>query len=154
MITREQTKPERQGLFGLLSFGLIALALLSIIGFLLYAFFSFRSRFIELGMLRALGLSSLQMFVFLAVELAFLLLIGTLLGTVFGIGTSQLFIPTLQAGTDVADQIPPMVIQIDWNALFRMYMLFGLLFLAALTGLGILLMRMKIFQAIKLGKSV
>jgi len=154
IIERQQTKPERQGLYGLLSFGLITLALLSIIGFLLYAFFSFRSRFIELGMLRALGLSSLQMFVFLAVELAFLLLVGIMLGTALGIGASRLFIPTLQAGVEIANQIPPMVVQIDWNALFRMYLLFGLLFLAALSGLGILLMRMKIFQAIKLGESV
>ncbi len=154
MIEREQTRPERQGLFGLLTFGLITLALLSIIGFLLYAFFSFRSRFIELGMLRALGLSSPQMFLFLAAELAFLLFVGIFLGTVLGIGASQLFIPALQASAEIVDQIPPMVVQIDWNALLRMYLLFGLLFLAALTGLGIFLMHMKIFQAIKLGESV
>jgi putative ABC transport system permease protein len=154
MIEREQTRPERQGLFGLLTFGLITLALLSIIGFLLYSFFSFRSRFIELGMLRALGLTSQQMFVFLTVELAFLLLVGILLGTALGIGASQLFIPALQANEELAKQIPPMVVQIDWHALWRMYMLFGLLFLAALGGLGSLLLKMKIFQAIKLGESV
>lgn len=154
IVEREQTRPERQGLFGLLTIGLVTLALLSITGFLLYAFFSFRSRFIELGMLRALGLSSLGMFIFLAVELASLLLFGMILGTLLGIAASQLFIPTLQASAEITEQIPPMIVQIDWQALFRMYLLFGLLFLAALTGLGTLLMHMKIFQAIKLGESV
>jgi hypothetical protein len=71
-----------------------------------------------------------------------------------GIAASQLFIPTLQASAEITEQIPPMIVQIDWQALFRMYLLFGLLFLAALTGLGTLLMHMKIFQAIKLGESV
>ncbi len=153
-IEKEQTRPDRQGLFGLLTVGLLTLALLSIIGFLLYAFFSFRSRFIEMGILRALGLPSIQMFKFLAFELAFLLLVGMILGTAFGIGASLLFIPALQASAEIADQIPPMVVQIDWSALLRMYLLFGLLFLAALTGLGTLLMHLKIFQAIKLGESV
>jgi hypothetical protein len=34
-----------------------------------------------------------------------------------------------------------------------MYVLFGLLFLAALGGLASLLLRMKIFQAVKLGEA-
>ncbi|HMD80830.1 MAG TPA: hypothetical protein VKE92_05945, partial [Anaerolineales bacterium] len=54
-IRAEQRRPERQGLFGLLSVGFFASALLTVLGFLLYALFSFRRRFIEMGMLRAIG---------------------------------------------------------------------------------------------------
>jgi putative ABC transport system permease protein len=43
---------------------------------------------------------------------------------------------------------------VDWGSVFQVYILFGSLFVAALLVLGILLMRMKIFQAIKLGESV
>ncbi len=68
-IRAEQRRPERQGLFGLLSVGFVSSALLTVLGFLLYALFSFRRRFIEMGMLRAIGLSIRQMMSLLAAEL-------------------------------------------------------------------------------------
>jgi len=152
-LVQEQSRPERQGLFGLLSVGFMALALLTVLGFLLYALFSFRRRFIELGMLRAIGLSAGQMMVFLASELAFLLLIGIAAGTGLGVWVSNLFIPYLQVGTDVTSRIPPFLVQIDWLSIFRIYILFGLLFVIALGALAALLLRMKIFQAVKLGEA-
>jgi putative ABC transport system permease protein len=152
-IQEEQRRPERQGLFGVLSVGFLASAVLTVLGFLLYAFFSFRRRFIELGVLRAIGLSASQMTVFLAWELAFLLLVGAAAGTGLGAWVSKLFIPYLQSGTGLEAQFPPFVVAIDWMAIFRIYALFGLLFVAALAGLAALLMRIKIFQAIKLGET-
>ena len=148
-ISEIQQRPERQGLFGVLSVGFVAAALLTVLGFLLYAFFSFRRRFIELGVLRAVGLSSGQMTVFLAWELAFLILTGLVAGTGLGVWASDLFIPYLQVGS----QTPPFVVEIAWLAMLRFYALFGLLFVAALAGLAFLLMRMRIFQAVKLGET-
>jgi putative ABC transport system permease protein len=153
-IYEEQRRPERQGLFGVLSVGFMAAAVLTVLGFLLYAFFSFRRRFIELGVLRAIGLSSWQMTVFLAWELAFLLLVGAAAGTGLGAWVSKLFIPYLQSSSGgVETQFPPFVVAIDWLSVFRIYALFGLLFVAALAGLAALLMRIKIFQAVKLGET-
>jgi putative ABC transport system permease protein len=152
-IVAEQTRPERQGLFGILSVGFIASAFLTILGFLLYALFSFRRRFIELGILRATGLTSKQMSIFLAWELAFLILAGGVVGTLLGGLVSQQFIPYLQIGGDLASVVPPFVVEIAWSAIFRIYILFALVFLVALAGLAMLLTRMKIFQAIKLGET-
>jgi putative ABC transport system permease protein len=152
-VSEEQRQPERQGLFGLLSVGFAAAALLTVLGFLLYALFSFRRRFIELGILRAIGLSSRQMTTFLAWELAFLILLGVGVGTGLGAWVSDMFIPYLQVGTGPSARIPPFVVQIAWPSIFRIYALFGLLFVAALGGLAVLLLRMKIFQAVKLGET-
>ena len=105
-IADEQRRPERQGLFGLLSVGFVAAALLTVLGFLLYALFSFRRRIIELGILRAIGLSAGQMTSFLAWELAFLILTGLVAGTVLGAWISNLFIPYLQVGTGPAAAHP------------------------------------------------
>jgi putative ABC transport system permease protein len=154
ILNQEQLRPERQGFFGLLSVGFVALAFLTVLGFLLYAFFSFRRRFIELGMLRAIGLSAGQMLVFLASELAFLFLSGLAAGTGMGVWVSNFFIPHLQVGNDMAARIPPFLVRIDWPAVFQVYILFGVLFVIALAVLGWLLMRMKVFQAIKLGEAV
>lgn len=153
-VVEQQQRPERQGLFGLLSVGFMAAALLTVLGFLLYALFSFRRRFIELGILRAIGLSSGQMTTFLAWELAFLILTGAIAGAGLGIWVSHLFIPYLQVGTGAAAQTPPFVVQIAWSAILRICALFGLLFIVALGGLAALLLRMKVFQAVKLGETM
>jgi putative ABC transport system permease protein len=153
-IEQAQQQPERQGLFGVLSVGFLAAAILTVLGFLLYTLFSFRRRFIELGTLRAIGLSTGQMTALLAWELAFLVLVGIGIGTLLGVWMSDLFIPYLQVGTRAVDLTPPFIVGIVWPAIFRIYILFGLLFVAALAVLVSLLMRMKIFQAIKLGETV
>jgi putative ABC transport system permease protein len=91
--------------------------------------------------------------VFLAWELAFLILTGTIVGTGLGAWISELFIPYLQIGAGPSAQIPPFVVEIAWLAILRIYALFGLLFVGALAVLVILLLRMKIFQAVKLGET-
>jgi putative ABC transport system permease protein len=153
-IANEQRKPERQGLFGVLSVGFLAAALLTVLGFFLYALFSFRRRFIELGTLRAIGLSPGQMTTFLAWELAFVILMGLGVGTVLGSLVSTVYIPYLQVGTDPRMVTPPFLVEIAWPAIFRIYVLFGALFVAALGALAALLLRMKIFQAVKLGETL
>jgi putative ABC transport system permease protein len=153
-IRAQQKRPERQGLFGLLSAGFVASALLTVLGFMLYALFSFRRRFIEMGMLRAIGLSIRQMVALLASELASLVLLGIGFGTVFGVVASRLFVPFLQVGASAQAQYPPFQIQIAWLSIFEIYILFFGLFLIALGILAALLRRMKIFQAIKLGETI
>ncbi len=152
-IREEQRRPERQGLFGLLSVGFVSSALLTVLGFLLYALFSFRRRFVEMGMLRAIGLSIKQMTALLAAELAFLVLLGIGVGTLLGVFASRLFVPFLQIGASTQSQYPPFQIAIAWLSIAEIYVLFALLFVAALSALSALLVRMKIFQAIKLGET-
>jgi putative ABC transport system permease protein len=153
-ILTQQRRPERQGLFGLLSAGFVASALLTVLGFMLYALFSFRRRFIELGMLRAIGLSVRQMVGLLAAELASLILLGIGVGTILGVIASRLFVPFLQMGTTAHAQYPPFQIEIAWMSILQIYVLFGALFVSALGVLVALLVRMKIFQAVKLGESI
>jgi putative ABC transport system permease protein len=120
---------------------------------MLYALFSFRRRFIEMGMLRAIGLSIKQMTAFLAAELASLILVGIIAGTIVGVFASKLFVPFLQIGSTALAQYPPFQIQIAWLSIFQIYGLFIVLFIAALSVLSAILIRMKIFQAVKLGES-
>jgi putative ABC transport system permease protein len=151
-IEAEQTRPERQGLFGLLSVGFLASAVLTVLGFLVYAIVSFQRRFIELGMLRAVGLSVGQMASYLAGEQALLILTGGGLGTVLGVLASLLFIPFLQVGADKTARVPPFVVQIAWGELWTIYAVLGAMFVIAVGVLVALLVRMKIFEAVKLGE--
>ena len=153
-IRREQGKPERQGLLGLLSVGFAAAAVLAALGFMLYALFSFRRRAVELGVLRASGLSTRHMAGFIAWELVFLLITGSAAGTGLGIWASNLFVPTLQVGAEMSARVPPFTVEIAWPAILQLYALYALIFIVALAALVHQLMRMKLFQAIKLGETL
>ena len=153
-VLAEQTRPERQGLFGLLSVGFIAAAVLTVLGFLVYAVVSFQRRFIELGMLRAIGLSAGQMAAFLTGELAVLILIGVLIGTALGVWASALFIPYFQVGSDKTALVPPFIVQIAWEQLGTIFAIYGVMFIISVLVLAVLLIRMRVFEAVKLGETV
>jgi putative ABC transport system permease protein len=153
-IASTQAQPERQGLFGFLFIGFAAAALLSALAFLLYVLFSFRQRFIELGVLRAAGLSMGQMSGYMAWELTFLILLGVCIGTGFGVLASRLFIPFLQIGSRLSALVPPFQVLIAWPAIFQIYGMLVVLFGVTLVILLASLRSMKIFQAIKLGETV
>ncbi len=153
-IAAEQQRPERQGVFGLLSVGFFAAAALTVLGFLVYAVVSFQRRFIELGMLRAIGLSINQMVGYLAGEQALLILTGMGLGTAIGILASIIFIPYLQIGVDANAAYPPFIVQIAWQQIATIYAVFAAMFVLAVGVLMVLLVRMNIFEAVKLGETV
>jgi putative ABC transport system permease protein len=153
-INAEQQRPERQGLFGLLSVGFGAAAILTVLGFLVFAIVSFKRRFIELGMLRAIGLSVGQMAIFLAGEQAALILTGMGLGTGLGVWASTIFIPYFQVGSDKTALVPPFVVQIAWEQIGAIYAIFGAMFIVVVAILIGLLIRMKVFEAVKLGETV
>jgi len=153
-IESDQGRPERQGLYGLLSVGFLASAILTGLGFLFYSIVSFRRRFVELGTLRAIGLSTGQMAAMLACEQLIIIGLSVVIGTVLGVLVSDMFIPFLQVSTGEHPQTPPFLVLIAWDRLMLIYLIFAVLLGLALVMLAMLLLRMKIFQAVKLGESV
>ncbi len=153
-IEKEQERPERTGVFGILSVGFVAAALLTMLGFLLHSLISFRRRYIEFGVLRAIGLSVGQMIGFLGVEQLLLILTGITAGTGVGVWVSNLFIPFLQVGTTQYANYPPFVVLIAWDDILMIYVVFGLMLLAAVAGMIWFLMHLRIFEAVKLGEAV
>jgi putative ABC transport system permease protein len=149
-----QDRPERQGVFGLLSVGFVAAAALTVLGFLFYSVLSFQRRFVELGMLRAIGLSARQLGALLAWEQALIIGTGTLAGTLIGVTASNLFIPFLQVRAGPHPSTPPFVVQIAWDRIGIIYLVFGAMLLVAVLVMLVLLRRMKLFQAVKLGEAI
>ncbi len=143
--------PNRQGILGLLSVGFLAALTLTVVGFFLYALFSFRERFIQLGVLRAVGLSTTQMGTALALEQLLLIAVGLLGGTGIAVLTARLFIPHLPIALGSHPGFPPAVVEIAWGELVRVYLTFGLMVVIGVGATIGSLVRMKIFQAVKLG---
>lgn len=154
VVSDEQQRPERQGVFGLLSVGFLAAALLTAIGFLFYALVMFQRRFVEMGALRAIGLGAGQLGTLLAWEQGTLIAGGLLGGTLIGVGVSQAFIPFLQVRGGEHPLTPPFVVQIAWNQITLIYLIFsGVLILITLLTV-LLLRRMRLFEAVKMGEAV
>lgn len=152
-LRQEQRRPQRQGLLGLLSAGFTGAALLSVLGFVVYAVAGFQRRFVELGMLRAVGLSVPQMAGYLAAEQTIVALGGMGLGTVAGVAASRLFLPFYQASTS-ASSVPPFQVKIAWDHVAAVYAVFGGTLLLAVLLLLLLLIRMRLHEAVKLAEAV
>ncbi len=153
-IDREQSRPERQGLFGLLSIGFITSSLATMVGFLLYTVFSYRRRYVELGILRAIGLSQSSMILSVAWELGLLIVIGLALGLGIGLLVSALYIPYMQFVSSLEGTVPPYLVTMAWNEIAQIVALFLGTFVLIMLILLVILRRMRIFQAVKLGETI
>lgn len=150
LISEEKHRPERQGFYGLLSVGFAGSAFLTALSFLIYSFISFQRRSIELGVLRSIGLTIKQMVTFLIGEQLTMVTVGVAAGNALGIVASYLFVPYLQVNSSAHPQIPPFVVRIAWLDIAWMLAVFAAMLIGVIAILVGLLMRMKIFQAVKL----
>ena len=151
LIAEEQAMPRRQGLFGLLSVGFVAAAGLTLLGFLLSALIAARRRAIDLGVLRALGMSGLQVALELTIEQVLLVLCGIGAGTAIGLLAARLVVPLLQVGAGPHPGTPFYPPQIAWEQVSLIYVVFAAALLLTLLALSWTLGRMQLFQAVKLG---
>jgi len=146
-----QEQPERLGMFGVLNVGFLITGLMPGIGFVLYSYASLRRRFIQLGILQAIGLSVGQLVGYVVTEQFLLMGIAILSGAGIGLLTSYLFLPFLQIGTA---PVPPFQVLIGWAESAWLSLSFGLVLLLTIIGTVVYLVRLKVFQAVKLGESL
>jgi putative ABC transport system permease protein len=147
-------QPERVGVFGVLNVGFIMTGLMPGIGFVLYSYASLRRRFIQLGILQAIGLSVKQLIGYLALEQTLLMGLAIASGAFIGLITSQLFVPFLQVGSSPGAPIPPFEVLIGWSESAWLSLGFGLVLFMTMVGTILSLIRIKVFQAVKMGESL
>jgi putative ABC transport system permease protein len=153
LLQADELRPERQGLFGLLSVGFLAAVLVTTIGFLAQTLLSFQQRMAELGVLRAIGMSTGQLARLLICEQALIIGIGCAVGTALGVLTSRLFTPFLQVRTGAFPDTPPFLPQIAWDQIGLFYATAAALLLCTTGATLALLWRMRLFEALKLGEA-
>jgi len=144
-------QPHRMGFFGILSIGFIVSSVITVLGFMLYTFLSMRSRLLQFGVLRAVGLSLRQLIALLALEQVLSVGMGLAAGTGLGIAATRIFLPFLRASGETGS-VPPFLIVTDPADISRIFSVLGSLLIAAVIGLAFILIRMKLHQAIKLGE--
>ena len=149
-----QDKPERMGLFGILNVGFFITGLMPGVGFLLYSYASLRRRFIQLGILQAIGLSVRQLVATLVSEQVILMGLAILSGAVIGLVTSVMFVPFLQTGATPGAPVPPFQVIIGWGEAAWLSLAFGLVLSITMVSTIYYLAHLKVFQAVKLGETL
>ena len=150
----QQLPAERIDLFDFLSLRFAITTLLSMLALGTHAFLLYRQRFIQLGIMRAIGLSARQVAATLAGEQMLATLLSIVGGGAMGLLTSHLFIPFMQIGRAETDLVPPYIVIIDWQSAAYLVLALGMAALAITGGVIWTLSRLRLFQAIKLGETI
>ncbi|MCL2056830.1 MAG: ABC transporter permease [Oscillospiraceae bacterium] len=144
--------PLLQGLNGTLTLGFVVTLGVTFIGFLIYWVLSIRSRLLQFGILRAMGLSRAGLISTLAWEQLLVSGGAVAAGIAAGGLAGRLFVPTLQLMYTVAEQVPPFLTTAnssDYAALS--FALAGML-ISGLAVLAVTVRSMKVDQVLKLGE--
>lgn len=150
LLGQAHANPQRTGSNGLLTIGFLVAALLTVLGYLLYALLAMRNRMLQFGLLRAMGLPRTSLSTAVVVEQIFLLCAGVLGGLFVGDWAAALFLPFFQSSN--GGSVPPFLVSGPGPDLLRMGGILALLLGLAIIGLLQGLRGMRIGEAVKLGE--
>ena len=141
-----------QGTNGILTVGFVVVLLLCCVGFLIYWILSIKSRSLQFGIYRAMGMSMREILSILICEQIFIS--GTAIAAGAGVGflTSKLYMPLIQMAFASYDTVLPLQIVSDSSDMVRLFVVVGAMILVCMVILGWLISGMKITQALKLGE--
>ncbi len=151
-IISEKTDPMLQGMNGALTLGFIIIMVMCIIGFLIYWILSIKSRTLQFGILRAMGMSYGEIIAMIVYEQ--ILVSGASIFTAIFVGgiASDLFVPLFQTLYDAVDRVPGFAVIPERSDYLKLYAIILAMLLTGFIVLGRLISKIKISQALKLGE--
>ena len=147
----EQARVERIGIFGTLTIGFLAAAVLSGIGLLVYNYASLQERLFRFTILRAVGISLSQVIGQVAIEYLVLMVYGVLGGAAIGVWASRLFIPFFQAADQNVLNPPRLISLVAWDDIVRISAAFTITLVVAQIAVISAALRKGVFQALRMG---
>ena len=142
--------PANGGVTGILSLGFLLSLLVSLLGYLIFWFFTLSRRVAQIGILRAMGLSRGQLTAMLMLEQLFTTGLSVFIGIMLGKAASRLFLPFLQGGG--TEQVPPFRVVFEAEDMQNLYVATGAMLAAGVLLLIAQVRRLKVSQAVKLGE--
>ena len=151
-LVAKKNDPIFQGTNGILTVGFIVVLMLCTTGFLIYWILSIQSRALQFGIFRAMGMSLREIISMLINEQLFITGLSIATGAAIDIGASRLFIPLIQIAYAASDNVLPLNIITDASDFGRLFSVIGAVMLVCMIILGVIISRIKIAQALKLGE--
>lgn len=152
LLIEAKTDPELQGMNGALTLGFVVIMLMTVIGFLIYWIISIRSRTLQFGVLRAMGVTFREVISMLGWEQLLVSLVSIAMGFVIGGIASDMFVPMFRTMYNAADQVPPFRVQGDPGDYIKMYVIIAVMLIGGFLVLGSLIKKININKALKLGE--
>ena len=147
----EQAKMERVGVFGTLSVGFLASALMAALGLLTHSYSSLNERLFLFSVMRSIGLKRLQVLTQVGFEYALLITYASVAGVIIGTVATRLFVPLFRVTGDPGKALPPLLPILNQAQVIPLVVGFTL----GIIVLEILIIRTAIFQrlshALRLG---
>jgi hypothetical protein len=109
--------PVALGSIGALGIGFVAAAIFAVIGFVVSAAVSARERVAEFALLRALGLSTAQLSVWLSLENAVLAAFSLISGTLLGLAIAWVVMPYITVTQGASTPYPPVEVAVPWTVI-------------------------------------
>ena len=151
-VVASRSDPILQGTNGVLTVGFIVTLLICFTGFLIYWILSIRSRVLQFGIFRAMGMGMRNLVGLLINEQCFITLTAIGLGALVGEISARLFVPLIQMSYSAADQVIPLLIVTETRDYVNLYAVVGVIIVICLVVLGGYISKIKIAQALKLGE--
>lgn len=151
-LTKVVEDPLLQGTNGVLTMGFIVTIILCGVGYLIYWIMSIRSREMLFGVLRACGMHKGELFHMLINEQIFSGVLSILAGIGIGTLTSRMFVPMLQTAYAAANQALPMQLITNTEDMVRLYGVVVGVMALCLTVLILLVFKLNVTKALKLGE--
>lgn len=129
-----------------------AVLLLSVLGFLVHAYVSFRTRETEFGLMRTIGFSMKQLITLVWLEQALVIAAGLALGTWVGRELGATIMPFLSHDDEGIQVLPPYAMDVSWGALAITYAAMALVFALITTGVIWFIRRISLRRILRLGE--
>ncbi len=152
LITLDEERVERIGLYGILSVGFLASTFLASLGLLVYTYASLQGRLQQISVLRAVGLKTRLVLAMVGVEYLGVILFGVLWGVVVGIATAYLYVPFFRVSGDPIFALPPFVRHIAWGQIGVLALVFGTALLGSQAVILYWSTRRDLFQVLRMGQ--
>lgn len=141
-----------QGTNGILTMSFIVVLILCSVGFLIYWILSIRQRELLFGVFRAMGMKKSRIIQMLINEQIFSSGISVAIGAALGMAASAWFVPIVQICYSAAEQVVPLVVVRKQIDMIRLFGVVGAVICICMVILGLLISKIKISQALKLGE--
>jgi len=151
IIAQEKAQTERIGIFGTLTVGFLAAALMAVLALLVHSYASLQERLYQFGVLRALGALRRQLVAQLSIEYSLLVLYGTLAGSIIGAYASELFTPFFRSASQSKVMLPPLLPVIARDEIVRLVLVFAAVIVLVELAATAQAMQRRLFEIMRMG---
>ncbi len=151
-LTAAKNDPLTQGINGYFTLSFLVTMLITFVGFFLYWILAIKSRLLQFGILRSMGLSRLSVTAVLLWEQLLASAMSIAAGFGLGVLAAELFAPVLECNVSAADQILPFTVTAFPGDFVRMAVLVSAMLLLAAAALGRIVFTLHAGEALKLGE--